>query len=148
MEKEKIEFSEFLEIEKKLEIKVGRVVGVEEIPKSKLLKLTVHFGEYKNSEVFNIEPIIIDGVSINGNCILKTVVTNIKSKFEHFEAAKNMMMFQDFLFITNLKPAKMMGVESEAMILPGELENGKMLVAKTKLLNDDGNIQKLPHQIL
>jgi tRNA-binding EMAP/Myf-like protein len=29
-----------------------------------------------------------------------------------------------FLFITNLKPVKMMGIESQAMIMPGELENG------------------------
>ena len=45
MAKEKIEYSEFLEIEKKLEIKFGQIVKAERIPKSdKMLKLTVLFG--------------------------------------------------------------------------------------------------------
>ena len=43
--KEKIVFKEFLEIESKLEIKIGRVVEVNEVPKSdKLLRLSVDFG--------------------------------------------------------------------------------------------------------
>ena len=43
--KEKIEFSEFLEIEKKLEIKVGKIVSVCGINKAdKLIKLVVEYG--------------------------------------------------------------------------------------------------------
>jgi methionine--tRNA ligase beta chain len=97
--KEKIEFSEFLEIEKKLEIQIGQVVKVEDVPKSdKLLKLTVRFGE---------------GIQV--------VVTNIKPHLIN----PQWMVKKDFLFITNLKPVKMMGIESTAMILPGELGEGR-----------------------
>lgn len=95
--KEKIEFSEFLEIEKKLEIKVGTVVKVEDVPKSdKLLKLTVKFDEESQIVVTNIKPFLFD---------------------------PNWMKNKEFLFVTNLNPTKIMGIESTAMILPGELEN-------------------------
>lgn len=102
--KENIEFSEFLEIEKKLEIKVGTVALVEEVPKSeKLLKMTVKFGETD----------------------IRTVVTNIKPLLTNSWSEPRALEGHSFLFVTNLKPVKMMGIESTAMILPGELENSK-----------------------
>ena len=91
--KDQIEFSEFLEIEKKLDIRIGQVLDAERVPKSnKLLKLTVNFN-FPDEE-------------------LKTVVTNLGGEFEpeHFEGYK-------FPFIVNLKPSKMMGIVSEAMIM-------------------------------
>lgn len=98
MEKEKIEFSEFLELEKKLEIKVGKIISVEDIPKSKkLIKLTVKFGEEE-----------------------RTVLTNIKQYLIEIKELEN----KEFLFVTNLKPVTMVGIESTAMILPGEIEKG------------------------
>jgi methionyl-tRNA synthetase len=96
-EKQQIDFIEFLEIEKKLEIKYGRISSVEDVPKSsKLIKLVVDFG--------------------NGD--IRTVVTNIKSKLS--EPAS--LVGQGSFFITNLKPANMMGIESQAMILPAEYQ--------------------------
>jgi len=57
--KDLIEFSEFLEIQKKLEIKVGQIVNVEDVPKSnKLIKLTVDFGTETRTVVTNIKPIL------------------------------------------------------------------------------------------
>ena len=96
--KPKINFSEFLSIQDKLEIKVGRICVVQEVPKSKkLLQLTVDFDEE----------------------YLRTVVTNIK---EHvFESD---LINKKFAFITNLEPVTMMGIESRAMIVPGDVENG------------------------
>lgn len=104
-EKEKmknlIEFSEFLEIEKKLEIKIGKVTNVEDVPKSnKLIKLTVNFGTETRTVVTNIKPLLSDPQSL---------VSMI------------------FPFITNLKPVTMMGIESTAMIMPGEIEKGDMI---------------------
>lgn len=96
--KPEIEFSEFLEIEKKLDIRFGKIIDSERIPKSKkLLKLTVDFGSFGT----------------------KTVVTNLGETYqpEHFV---NLVI----PFITNLKPSIMMGVESQAMILVGENVNG------------------------
>jgi methionine--tRNA ligase beta chain len=88
--KSQIEFSEFLEIEKKLEIKLGSILEVERVPKSeKLLKLKVSFGVEE-----------------------RTVVTNIGDKVD-----PEILNSRQFPFITNLKPAKMMGIESTAMIM-------------------------------
>lgn len=91
--KEQIDFAQFLEIEKKLEIKYGRIIESEEVPKSdKLLKLKVYFSEDD----------------------IRTVVTNIKPQLSH----PQYLTGQGSFFITNLKPSKMMGIESQAMILP------------------------------
>lgn len=98
--KEQIEFAEFLEIEKKLEIKVGTVISVEDVPKSsKLIKLDVKFEDYSTVVVTNIKP-HLGTLSLVG---------------------------LSFLFVTNLKPSKMMGIESHAMILPGEIEKGNLI---------------------
>ena len=99
--KDKIEFSEFLDASSKLEIKTGKIISVTDVPKSdKLIKLEVDFGEDTP----------------------RVVVTNIKPSLgEHYV---DKLEGYSFLFITNLKPVKMMGIESQAMIMPGELENG------------------------
>jgi len=92
--KEQIEFTEFLEIEKKLEITIGKIIEVEEVPKAKkLLKLTVDFGEETT----------------------RSVITNIKTQLGDISILEN----KEMLFVTNLKPTTIMGVESTAMILPG-----------------------------
>ena len=99
--KDKIEFSEFLEIEKKLEIKLGTISEVEKISGSnKMLKLTVNLGEEEN----------------------RTVVTNIGKGLSESEA-KIKYGGQAYYFVTNLKPANIMGIESTAMILIPTLED-------------------------
>jgi len=92
--KTKIAFKEFLEIQEKLEIRVGQIISAERIPKTdKLIKLTVNFG---------------------GDNSVKTVVTNLGETYEpeFFIGIKTP-------FITNLEAVTMKGVMSEAMIMPG-----------------------------
>jgi tRNA-binding EMAP/Myf-like protein len=105
--KDKIEFKEFLDIESKLEITIGTITEVEDVPKSeKLVKLTVYFTEED----------------------IRTVVTNIKPILASSGLdIKTDLKGYSFLFITNLNPVKMMGIESTAMILPGEIESGKLV---------------------
>lgn len=75
----------------KVEIKVGRIVSVEEVEGSeKLYKLGVDFGEEN----------------------LRQVLSGIRKFFE-----KDFLIGKQFSFITNLEPRKMMGLESQAMIL-------------------------------
>ena len=96
--KDKIEFSEFLEIEKKLEIKVGLIKEVYRMEGSdKMLKLSVDFGGDEH----------------------QTVMTNIGNRpgLSGDDEASDMLSGLSLPFITNLKPAKMMGVESTAMIM-------------------------------
>lgn len=116
MEKEKIEFQEFLEIEKKLEIKVGKVTAVEDVPKSnKLIKLTVDFGTETRTVVTNIKPLL--------NPSDETITSNLQTSL----GFSMKIVDKSFAFITNLKPVTMMGIESTAMILPGEIELGKVI---------------------
>lgn len=99
--KPEIEFPQFLEIADKLEIKMGRITEVERVPKSdKLLKMSVLLG--------GDEPI--------------TVVTNIGGNIE----STSHIMGRSFYFVTNLKPTKIMGIESRAMILIPTKENGEL----------------------
>ena len=89
--KEKINFETFESISKQLEIKLGTIQEVERVPKSdKMLKLGVFFSEGDK----------------------RTVMTNIGNKIN-----PNDLYFATLPFITNLEPAKIMGVVSEAMIM-------------------------------
>lgn len=96
-DKQQIEFPEFLEIEKKIDIRVGEITAVEEVPKSnKLLKLQVRFGEDT-----------------------KTAVTNIKPQIDkQFEGGFMDLVGKRSPFVMNLVPSKIMGIESEVMIMP------------------------------
>jgi methionyl-tRNA synthetase len=92
--KTRISFTEFTEIESKLEVRAGLIVEAERVPKTdKLLKLKVNFGDDSG---------------------VKTVVTNLGEKLEpeSFVGIRT-------LFITNLEPVTMRGILSEAMIMPG-----------------------------
>lgn len=92
MAKEKLEFRRFLELEPELEITIGKVT--EAVPvegTDKLMKLQVDFG--------------------SGTC---QAVTNLRGQGWTPEDFEGKM----FPFVTNLKPAEMMGVLSEAMIMP------------------------------
>lgn len=111
MNKENITFDDFLEIEKKLSIKYGLITEVEFVPKStKMLKLTVEFGDE-----------------------VRTVLTNIGNKFDDASILKN----KTFPFIMNLEPMKIMGIESQAMIMVPTCNDGTITITPligTKLL--------------
>jgi methionyl-tRNA synthetase len=101
MNKPQITFDEYMDIQSKLEIRIGCVITAERIPKSKkLLKLTVAFG-----------------VSTSDN--VKTIVTNLGENNEpsFFEGLH-------LPFIVNLVPSEIMGVESQGMIMVGESLDG------------------------
>jgi len=120
--KELIEFSEFLEIQNKLEIKVGQIINVEDVPKSnKLIKLTVDFGTETRIVVTNIKPLLNSEdseVQANLRVTLGMAISLIDKKMA---------------FITNLKPVTMMGIESTAMIMPGEIEKGFVITVQGQI---------------
>jgi len=125
--KDLIEFSEFLEIQNKLEIKVGQIINVEDVPKSnKLIKLTVDFGTETRIVVTNIKPLL--------NSEDSEVQTNLRGTL----GMDISLIDKKMAFITNLKPVTMMGIESTAMIMPGEIEKGFVITVQgqigTKLL--------------
>lgn len=95
--KQLIEFSEFLEIEEKLEIKIGRIIEAESVPKSYGIKLTVDFG----------------GEDI------RTVFTNLGKTYK-----PEQFIGLSTPFVTNLAPSEIKGVLSQAMILSPKDFNG------------------------
>ena len=102
--KELIEFSEFLDTQNKLDIRIGQIVAAERVAKSeKLLKLTVIFGINEEDE--------------------RTVVTNIGANIDPEDLLATLHPF-----VVNLKPSKMMGITSEAMIMVAEAEVGDLEV--------------------
>ena len=97
-----IEIGQFFETS----LKVGLVVEAEEVPKSKkLLKLQVDLGEGKNRQV----------------------VAGIKE----FYTAESLLNTQ-VCVVANLKPAKLMGMMSEGMLLAAKDEDGLCLIRPEK----------------
>jgi len=80
----------------KLELKIGKVIQVEDVQgSSKLLKLTVDFGNEK-----------------------RIAVAGIKQQYKPED-----LLNKKFVFVTNLQRKKIMGIESQCMILAAE-DNG------------------------
>ena len=97
-----ITFDEF----KKVELKVGKILQAEPVEGSeKLLKLEVDFAEDKPRTV-------VSGIA--GHVDLETFVGSKK------------------IFVTNLEPRPILGIESQAMILAGKDGQGLALVKTTR----------------
>ncbi|MFT7859595.1 MAG: methionine--tRNA ligase [Sulfurimonas sp.] len=97
-----IEIGQFFETK----LKVGTVVEAEEVPKSKkLLKLQVDLGEEKNRQI----------------------VAGIKEFYSPEELKGTQVSV-----VANLKPAKLMGIMSEGMLLAAKDEDGLCLVTPQK----------------
>ncbi len=95
-EEERIEEIDITEFQR-IDLRIGRVVSVEEIPRSnKLLKLVIDIGE------------------------LRDVVAGIKG---HYEPAQ--LINKQVLVVANLKAIKLMGVSSKGMVLAVE-DKGKL----------------------
>lgn len=83
----------------KLDLRTGRILSAEPVPKSKkLLKLQVDLG-YETRQ-------ILAGVA------------------EHFQPEE--MIGQSVVVVANLAPRKMMGLESQGMLLMGEDREGRL----------------------
>lgn len=97
--KELIIFDDFTAMANKLDIRIGQVVSVDRVPKStKMLKMQVIFGEDEEDE--------------------RTVLTNLGGTFTEDD-----LLGLTFPFVVNLAPTKIMGIESQAMILVTSFED-------------------------
>ncbi len=97
-----IVFDDFL----KVQMKAGKVLNAEIIEKSeKLLKLTVDFGE--------TEP--------------RQVISGIRNAFPEPEV----LIGNTYAFVTNLEPRKILGLESQAMIMAAKDDQGMVLFTPT-----------------
>jgi methionyl-tRNA synthetase len=91
----------------KVEIKIGKILEVEEVEGSeKLYKISVDFGEENPRQV----------------------VSGIKKYFE-----KDFLLNKQFAFVANLEPRKIMGLESQAMILATGEDTLALLTPTTEM---------------
>ncbi|MBI2545145.1 MAG: methionine--tRNA ligase subunit beta [Candidatus Aenigmarchaeota archaeon] len=82
---------------KKIELRIGEIISVEEIEGSeKLIKLKVSFGDEE-----------------------RQILAGIKKYYSSEDLVGN-----KFIFVTNLEKRKIMGLESQGMILAAGDENG------------------------
>lgn len=97
-----ITFDDFI----KVEMKAGKVITAEILEKSeKLLRLTVDFGEK--------EP--------------RQVISGIRQAFPD----PTVLIGNTYAFVTNLEPRKIIGLESQAMIMAAKDEQGMVLFSPT-----------------
>jgi methionine--tRNA ligase beta chain len=88
------------------DLRVGRIEAAESVPKSdKLWKFTVNFGDLGS----------------------RTILASIKKSFPD----PQLLVGNRYVFVVNLPPRKMMGIESNGMILaaPTDTPDGRALVA-------------------
>jgi methionine--tRNA ligase beta chain len=98
---------------KKLEMKIGKVLEAEPIPNSKkLLKLQVDFGNEKRQAVAGL--------------------------LEYYKPEE--LVNKSFVFVTNLKPVKLMGVESNCMILAADNGKGKIVLLQPEKEIEPGSL--------
>lgn len=95
-----VHFEEF----QKVELKIGKILEAERVTKSeKLLKLQVDLGE----------------ISDDGSVATRQIVAGIGKAYE-----PEALIGKEFLFIANLEPRTLMGLESQGMVLAGTDEEG------------------------
>lgn len=89
----------------KVELKIGKIVSAERVEKSdKLLKLEVDFGDEERQ--------VISGIAL--------------------EYKAEDLVGKSFVFVTNLEPRTILGLESQAMILAADFEGKAILVQPEK----------------
>lgn len=99
----------------KLEFKIGTVLEAEEVNGSdKLLKLIVDFGEETPRQV-------LSGIKMH-------------HKPEHIKS-------RQFIFVTNLEPRQMMGLESQAMIMAADVIEEIVLLVPEKSVPNGSKIR-------
>jgi methionyl-tRNA synthetase len=98
---------------RKVDLRVAKIISCEKVPKSeKLLRIEVQIGEEKRQ--------IIAGIS------------------KHYKPED--LVGKDVIVVANLAPAKLMGLESNGMLLAASTEDGKLSILTTVSEIDSGSI--------
>lgn len=98
---------------RKVDLRVAKVISCEKVPKSeKLLRIEVQVGEEKRQ--------IVAGIS------------------KHYKPED--LVGKNVVVVANLAPAKLMGLESNGMLLAASTDNGKLAVLTTESDIDSGSI--------
>lgn len=111
---------------KKVEMRVGKILAAEPVEKSdKLLKLSVDFG---------LKSAVADSPESEQD--VRQVVSGIAKSYKPEE-----IIGKQFVFVINLEPRSIMGLESQAMILAANSENGSVALQPEKTVVSGATIQ-------
>lgn len=122
-----INFDEF----KKVEITVGKILSAEKVPETdKLLKLSVDFGL---KIVSGPAPVAGAGLLPVPEPDIRQIISGIAIHFPDPQA----LVGRKFMFVTNIPPRAVKGLESNGMILALGTEDGKF-----SLLEPSGEISE------
>ncbi len=113
----------------KVEMKIGKIISAEMVEGSeKLLRLSVDFGEEAPRQV-------ISGIAKQFVTVGKTIQEGDEGDAEQESEVETKtivgLIGNSFVFITNLEPRMIMGLESQAMIVAGTADIGLALMAPT-----------------
>lgn len=111
----------------KVDIAVGKILTIEKVEnRDKLLKLSVSFGQIKKiekDEEGNEKEVVLEDI--------RQIVSGIAMYFEDYSQLVN----KKVMFVTNLEPRTIAGLESNGMILAVSNEEGEF-----SLLYPDQNV--------
>ncbi len=120
-----ITFEDFI----KVEMKIGKILSAEPVEGSeKLLKLSVDFAEETPRQV--ISGIAKQFVS-SGKAVEEGDEGDMEQEVEVETKTVVGLVGNSFVFITNLEPRMIMGLESQAMIVAGTSDEGLALMSPT-----------------
>ncbi len=113
----------------KVEMKIGRILSADMVEGSeKLLKLSVDFGEDSPRQV-------VSGIAKQFVVIGKSVQEGDEGDAEQESEIETKtisgLVGHSFVFVTNLEPRKILGLESQAMIVAGTGDAGLALMSPT-----------------
>lgn len=121
-----ISFDDF----KKVELTVGKILSAEKVPETdKLLKLSVDFG-LKQSENTDCSPLGRPDAglaehslwaNVLGEGDIRQIISGIAACFPNSQE----LVGRKFMFVTNIPPRSVKGLESNGMILALATEDGK-----------------------
>ena len=121
----KISFEDF----QKVEIRVGKILSAEKIPDTdKLLKLSVDFGLMPSSAVAAVPAATASPVPLPD---IRQIVSGISQYFPE----PSVLVGKSCMFVTNLEPRTIRGLESNGMLFAVSTPDGKF-----SLLEPSGEI--------
>lgn len=110
----------------KIEMKVGKILSAEPVPKSeKLLKLSVDFGIIPKPAPVVLEGGVTTPQSVENVPEVRDIRQILSGIAKYFPLGVG-LVGKKCMFVTNLAPRPLMGMESNGMILAVSTEDGKL----------------------
>ncbi len=120
----------------KVELKVGTVIYCEDVPGSqKLLKLRVDLGPLDSQEAVS-KPETLEEETVVEKRDIRQILSGVKQWYKPED-----MVGRQVIVIANLEPRKMMGLESQGMLLAADFEAGPIFLMPSQEVKPGAKIK-------